>query len=113
MSPQQLIQGSESQPACQRPSMEDGSTGHPSPVAAYSCIGLGFFIGVSVHSWDEHLPGTGWERRQRVKFKGEIKGLRVPQHFPGLYPEGFKAAGPYGHLGASWMAGSSQPALKY
>lgn len=109
------MQGSESQPGCQRPSTEDGSTGPalPSPLAAYSWVGLGFFIGVSAHSWDEHPPGTGWERSQRVRFKVEIKQLGVPQHFPGLHPKGCKAAGPHGHLGASWMAGSPQPALKY
>lgn len=64
-------------------------------------LGWGFFIGVSAHSWDEDPPGIGWERSQRVRFKVEIKGLRVPQRSPGLHPKGFKAAGPYGHLGAS------------
>lgn len=104
---------SHSQPAS-APAWRIAAQGHPIPphLLLTHVLGWGFFIGVSLHSWDEHLPGIGWERSQRVSFKVEIKGLRVPQDF-GLCPKGFKAAGPYGHLGASWMAGSSQPALKY
>lgn len=37
---------------------------------------------MSAHSWDEDPPGIGWERSQRVRFKVEIKGLRVPQRSP-------------------------------
>lgn len=89
--------------------------GLPSPLLLLltHALGWGFFIGVSAHGRDEHPPGIGWERSQRVRFEVEIKQLRVPQHFPGLHPKGCKAAGPHGHLGASWMTGSSQPALKY
>lgn len=105
---------SHSQPAS-APAQRMAAQSHLSPphLLLTHVLGWVFFIGVSAYGWDEHPPGIGWERSQRVRFKVEIKQLRVPQHFPGLHPKECKAAGPYGHLGASWIAGSSQPALKY